>query len=59
MPELPETTVISEDVAALAGGREVLRAAVFRRDVTNVEPEEFGLRLVGRRLRGTGRRSQS
>jgi formamidopyrimidine-DNA glycosylase len=58
VPELPETTVISEDVAALAGGREVLRAAVFRRDVTNVEPEEFGLRLVGRRLRGTGRRGK-
>nr|MDQ3590682.1 DNA-formamidopyrimidine glycosylase [Actinomycetota bacterium] len=58
MPELPETTVISEDVAALAGGREVLRAAVFRPDVTNVEPEEFGLRLVGRRLRGTGRRGK-
>jgi formamidopyrimidine-DNA glycosylase len=58
VPELPETTVISEDVAALAGGREVLRAAVFRPDVTNVEPEEFGLRLVGRRLRGTGRRGK-
>src|SRR3712207_1702293 len=58
MPELPEVTVISEDVAALAGGREVLRAAVFRPDVTNVEPEEFGLRLVGRRLRGTGRRGK-
>jgi formamidopyrimidine-DNA glycosylase len=58
VPELPETTVISEDVAALAGGREVLRAAVSRRDVTNVEPEEFGLRLVGRRLRGTGRRGK-
>jgi formamidopyrimidine-DNA glycosylase len=58
VPELPETTVISEDVAALAGGREVLRAAVFRPDVTNVEPEEFGRRLVGRRLRGTGRRGK-
>ncbi len=58
MPELPETTVISEDVAALAGGREVLRAAVFRPDVTNVEPEEFSRRLVGRRLRGTGRRGK-
>ena len=55
MPELPETTVISEDVGSLAGGREVLRAAVFRADVTNVGPEEFGRRLVGRRLRGTGR----
>jgi len=58
VPELPETTVISEDVAALAGGREVLRAAVFRPDVTNVEPEEFSRRLVGRRLRGTGRRGK-
>lgn len=58
MPELPEVTVISEDVAALARGREVLRAAVFRPDVTNVEPEEFGRRLVGRTLRGTGRRGK-
>jgi formamidopyrimidine-DNA glycosylase len=58
MPELPEVTVISEDVAALAGGCEVLRAGVFRPDVTNVEPEEFGRRLVGRTLRSTGRRGK-
>jgi formamidopyrimidine-DNA glycosylase len=58
MPELPEVTVISEDVAALAVGREVLRAAVFRPDVTNVEPEEFGRQLVGRTLRATGRRGK-
>ena len=58
MPELPEVTVISEDVAALAVGSEVLRAAVFRPDVTNVEPEEFGRRLVGRTLRETGRRGK-
>ena len=58
MPELPEVTVISEDVAKLAVGRELLRAAVFRPDVTNVEPEEFGKRLVGRTLRGTGRRGK-
>jgi formamidopyrimidine-DNA glycosylase len=58
MPELPEVTVISEDVAALAVGREVLRAAVFRPDVTNVEPEEFGRRLVGTTLRATGRRGK-
>src|SRR3712207_95377 len=58
MPELPEVTVISEDVASLAGGREVLRARVFRPDVTNVEPEEFTRRLVGRTLRGAGRRGK-
>jgi formamidopyrimidine-DNA glycosylase len=58
LPELPETTVISEDVYSLAGARAVLRAAVFRPDVTNVEPEEFSRRLVGRRLRGTGRRGK-
>jgi formamidopyrimidine-DNA glycosylase len=58
MPELPEVTVISEDVAALAVGREVLRAAVFRPDVTNVEPQEFERRLVGRTLRATGRRGK-
>jgi formamidopyrimidine-DNA glycosylase len=58
MPELPEVAVISEDVAALAVGREVQRAAVFRPDVTNVEPEAFESRLVGRTLGGTGRRGK-
>jgi formamidopyrimidine-DNA glycosylase len=58
VPELPEVTVISEDVGSLAGGRGVLRAAVFRPEVTNVEPEEFRRRLVGRTLRGTGRRGK-
>jgi formamidopyrimidine-DNA glycosylase len=58
MPELPEVTVISEDVAALAMGREVLRAAVFRPDVTNIDPEEFERRLVGKTLRATGRRGK-
>src|SRR5919112_173958 len=58
MPELPEVTVISEDVAALAMGRKVLRAAVFRPDVTNINPEEFGRRLVGKTLRATGRRGK-
>ena len=58
MPELPETTVISEDVRELAAGHKVLRAGVFRSDVTNVEPEEFGSRLAGKTLRGTGRRGK-
>jgi formamidopyrimidine-DNA glycosylase len=58
MPELPEVTIISEDVGSLAGGRKVSRAKVFRPDVTNVEPEEFSRRLVGRTLRGTGRRGK-
>ena len=58
MPELPETTVISQDVAALAAGREVVRAGVFRPDVTNVALEEFPRRLLGRRLLGTGRRGK-
>jgi formamidopyrimidine-DNA glycosylase len=58
VPELPEVTVISEDVGSLACGRRVLRAAVSRPDATNVEPEEFTRRLVGRTLRGTGRRGK-
>jgi formamidopyrimidine-DNA glycosylase len=58
VPELPEVTVISEDIRSLAGGREVLRAGVFRPDVTNVEPEEFTRRLVGCTLRGTERRGK-
>lgn len=58
MPELPETTVISEDIHALAGGKKILRAAVFRPDVTNVEMEEFSEKLIGRTLLGTGRRGK-
>ncbi len=55
MPELPETTVISEDIRTLAAGKKILRAAVFRPDVTNVAMEEFGRILEGKTLRGTGR----
>lgn len=58
MPELPETTVISEDIRTLAKGKKVLRAAAFRPDVTNVTLDEFGERLVGRTLLGTGRRGK-
>lgn len=58
MPELPEADVISEDIRALAAGSEVLRAEVFRPDVTNVAPEEFSRRLVGKTLRDTGRRGK-
>ena len=58
MPELPEVTVISEDIRSLASGRKVLRAGVFRPDVTNVDPEDFTSRLVGRTLRGTERRGK-
>jgi formamidopyrimidine-DNA glycosylase len=58
MPELPETTVISEDIYTLAGGKKVLRAAVFRPDVTNVALDGFGEKLVGETLLGTGRRGK-
>ena len=58
MPELPEVTVISEDVKALAVGREVVRAEIFRDDVSNVGVEDFPRRLVGRTLKGTGRRGK-
>ena len=58
MPELPEVTVISEDVASLASGRKVLKAAVFRPDVTNIDPEEFGRWLIGKTLQATGRRGK-
>ncbi|MDQ4105637.1 MAG: bifunctional DNA-formamidopyrimidine glycosylase/DNA-(apurinic or apyrimidinic site) lyase [Actinomycetota bacterium] len=58
MPELPETTVISEDIRELAAGKKVLRAAAFRPDVTNVALEEFGGLLVGKTLQGTGRRGK-
>jgi formamidopyrimidine-DNA glycosylase len=58
VPELPEVTVISEDVRALAAGKKVVRAEIFRDDVSNVGVEEFARRLVGRTLEGTGRRGK-
>jgi formamidopyrimidine-DNA glycosylase len=58
MPELPEVTVISEDVRALAAGRRVVRAGIFREDVSNAGLEGFRQRLVGRTLRGVGRRGK-
>jgi formamidopyrimidine-DNA glycosylase len=59
VPELPETTTIARDVAALAAGRRVVRAAVSGPDVTNVAPEEFSRRLTGLSLRETGRRGKA
>jgi formamidopyrimidine-DNA glycosylase len=58
VPELPEVTVISEDVRALAASKKVVRAEIFRDDVSNVGVEEFARRLVGRTLEGTGRRGK-
>jgi formamidopyrimidine-DNA glycosylase len=58
VPELPEVTVISEDVRTLAAGKKVVRARIFRDEVSNVGIEEFGRRLVGRTLEGTGRRGK-
>ena len=58
MPELPEVTVISEDVRALAAGKKVVRAEIFRDDVSNVGVEEFPRKLVGRTLDDTGRRGK-
>lgn len=58
MPELPEVTVISEDIKALAAGRKIVRAEIFRDDVSNVGVEEFPRRLVGRALEGVGRRGK-
>ena len=58
MPELPEVTTISEDVRALAAGRKVVRAGIMGDDVSNAGVEEFTQRLVGKTLRGTGRRGK-
>ncbi len=58
MPELPEVTVISGDVRALALGKRITRAAVFRDDVSNAGVEGFPKRLVGKTLRGAGRRGK-
>ena len=58
MPELPEVTVISEDIQTLAAGRKVTRAKVFSDDVSNAGVEGFPRRLVGRTLRSVGRRGK-
>jgi formamidopyrimidine-DNA glycosylase len=58
MPELPEVTTISEDVRALAAGRKVVRAKIMGDDVSNAGVEGFTQRLVGKTLRGTGRRGK-
>jgi formamidopyrimidine-DNA glycosylase len=58
VPELPEVTVISEDVRALARGKKVGRAGIFRDGVSNVGVGEFPRKLVGRTLKDTGRRGK-
>jgi formamidopyrimidine-DNA glycosylase len=58
VPELPEVTVISEDVRALAVGKKVVRAGIFRDDVSNAGLEGFRKRLVGSALRDVGRRGK-
>ena len=58
MPELPEVTTISEDVRTLAAGRRVIRAEIMGDDVSNVGVKGFPRRLVGKTLRGTGRRGK-
>ena len=58
MPELPEVTVISEDVRTLAAGKKVVRAEIFRDDVSNAGVEEFRKRLVGDTLRDVRRRGK-
>jgi formamidopyrimidine-DNA glycosylase len=55
VPELPEVTVISEDIRALAAGKKVVGAGIIRDDVSNVGLEGFRERLVGRTLRGVRR----
>jgi formamidopyrimidine-DNA glycosylase len=58
VPELPEVTVISQDVHALAAGTKVLRAEIFRGDVSNAGVEGFRERLVGSMLRDVRRRGK-
>ena len=58
MPELPEVTVIAEDVRTLAQGKTVTRAAILRDDVSNAGMEGFPGKLIGKTLRGTGRRGK-
>jgi formamidopyrimidine-DNA glycosylase len=58
MPELPEVATISEDVRALAAGRKVVRAGIMGDDVSNAGVDGFTQRLVGKTLRGTGRRGK-
>ena len=58
MPELPEVTVISRDIASLAAGKRVLRAGVSDEDVSNAGVEGFPAKLQGRTLHGASRRGK-
>src|ERR687889_196675 len=58
MPELPEVTTIYEDGRTLAAGRRVIRAEIMGDDVSNAGVKGFPRRLVGKTLRGTGRRGK-
>jgi formamidopyrimidine-DNA glycosylase len=58
VPELPEVTVISEDLRDLAAGKEVVRAEIFRDDVSNAGVAGFPMKLLGRTLEHTGRRGK-
>ncbi len=50
--------MISEDVRTLAAGRKVVRAEIFRDDVSNAGVEGFRERLVGSTLRDVRRRGK-
>jgi formamidopyrimidine-DNA glycosylase len=58
VPELPEVTVISKNIRGLAAGKKVVRAGIFREDVSNAGIEGFRERLVGKTLRDVGRRGK-
>ena len=58
MPELPEVTVVSADIASLAAGKKVLRAGVSDDDVSNAGVEGFPAKLEGRTLKGASRRGK-
>jgi len=58
VPELPEVTVISRDVATLAAGRRVVRAGVSDDDVSNAGVEGFPAKLEGKTLQGASRRGK-
>jgi formamidopyrimidine-DNA glycosylase len=58
VPELPEVTVISRNVRDLALDKKVVRAGIFRDDVSNAGVEGFPRGLMGRTLRDVGRRGK-
>jgi len=59
MPELPEVETVARGLQVLLAGRIIIRVQVdWPRTIASSSPGEFAERLIGRRVRTTGRRGK-